>query len=119
MRGHSCRARAMMIEVRPGDVDRVRLTAAQADASAGLYARAMAGYLRWLAADYADTRAGLADERNALRGVFANAPHARTPSAAADPLLGLRSATRFGLAVGAITPAESRALLDRGTAALR
>ena len=39
----------LVIEVEPGAVDWERLTACQVDARAGLYAQAMAGYLRWLA----------------------------------------------------------------------
>ena len=118
-RGHSVRARVPVIEVCPGDVDLVRLTECQHDAANGQYATAMSGYLRWLAPRYAELRAGLPEERAAARSGFAvAAPHARTPGAVADLFIGLRTLVQFAQEVGAITPTEARAVMDRGRAAL-
>src|SRR5262249_6141580 len=47
-RGQSLRARLLVMELAPGELDWARLTACQGDAAAGLYAQALAGYLRWL-----------------------------------------------------------------------
>ncbi|HJZ59550.1 MAG TPA: hypothetical protein VKE74_31690, partial [Gemmataceae bacterium] len=119
MKGHSCRARVIMIEVRPGDVSKSRLTACQADARAGLYATSMSAYVQWLAPRITEIRKGLPAERAALREQFlAGAPHARTPAAAADLMIGLSYLTRFAVEVNAITGVEARRLLDRGKAAV-
>ena len=44
-RGQSLRARLFVLELGPGDLDFELLSQAQADAAAGLYAQAMAGFL--------------------------------------------------------------------------
>jgi type I restriction enzyme M protein len=51
-RGQSLRARLLVLEFSPGDIDRQRLTPYQADSAAGKYAAALAGFLRWLAPQY-------------------------------------------------------------------
>jgi hypothetical protein len=45
-KGHSLRARLLVVEVERDDVDVARLTRCQQRAAAGLYAQAMAGYLQ-------------------------------------------------------------------------
>ena len=50
--GQSLRARVLVLEVGPGDVDARRLTMCQADAAGGLYAAAMAGFVRSIADAY-------------------------------------------------------------------
>src|SRR5207244_1102173 len=55
-RGHSLRARLMVLEFEDGTVDELRLTKAQDDAADGLYAKAMAGFVSWLAARYERVR---------------------------------------------------------------
>ena len=118
-RGHSVRARLLVVEVEPGDVDRAALSRCQADARAGLYAAALAGFVRWLAPDYGAVLTRLPAERAAGRDRFAaDAPHARTPAAAGDLMLGLRYLLLFARAAGAATAAEADALLDRARAAL-
>src|SRR5262249_54808025 len=79
-RGQSLRARLLVIEVERGDLDAAALTAHQRDAAKGLYAEAMAGFVRWLAPRYEDVRGRLAAERAQLRGAAAGeGQHARTP----------------------------------------
>ncbi len=54
--GASLAARIVVVEVAPGDVDVERLTACQADAAAGRFAAAMAGFVKWLAGRGPDGR---------------------------------------------------------------
>ncbi len=62
-RGQSLRARMLTLELGPGELDWARLTDCQRDAAAGLYAQAMAGFLRWLAPQYPAIRDGLRARR--------------------------------------------------------
>lgn len=118
-RGHSCRARLLVVEVEPGDVDPGRLAACQGAARDGVYARALAGFVRWLAPRYGAVRVGLAAERAAARDALApGAPHARTPAAAGDLLVGLGYLTDFAAWAGAVTPAGAADLMARGRRAM-
>jgi hypothetical protein len=60
--GNSLVARSFIVEILPGEVNLHRLTEAQRNGAAGLYAASMAGYLAWLI-DHNDQRADF----NALR----------------------------------------------------
>jgi hypothetical protein len=112
-RGHSLRARLLVIEVSRGDINSAKLTEAQRDAAAGLYAACMAGFLRWLAQRYGEVRAALRRERAELRDrARSDGQHARTPGIVADLALGMKCFLAFALEAGAIT-AEERDDLDR------
>ena len=124
-RGQSLRARLLALEIGPGDFGPLppaanpTLSACQADAAAGLYAQALAAYLRWLAPQYgavrARLRAELAELREQARG---EGQHARTPGIVADLGLGLRYLLDFAHATGAISEQERADLWARGWAAL-
>src|SRR5205814_2043611 len=91
----------------------------QRAAAEGQYARAMAGFVRWLAPQYAELCARLPAERSALRErALTGAGSSRTPGIVADLALGLNLFLDFALAAGAITPAEREALARRGWQAL-
>jgi hypothetical protein len=118
-RGHSCRARVITVEVAKGDIDPARLTACQADAAEGLYAGALAGFIRWLAPRYGDVQAGLGDELARLRAdLHAKDQHRRTGANLAHLLLGWRYFLDFAQDVGAISAAEYRTLWARVRAAV-
>jgi hypothetical protein len=107
-RGQSLRARMAVMELEPGQVDWPALTECQRDASDGLYAAAMAGYVRWLARDYEAVRSGINEERRALRtAASAGIRHRRTPAIVADLALGLRYLLMFAYEVGAIDASEA------------
>jgi len=115
-RGQSLRARLFVIEVSKGDINITKLTAAQSDATAGLYAASMAGYLAWLAPSYAVVRAGLRQEHAALRQkalAEAAGQHARSVGIIADLALGLKHFLAFAVDAGAIDIAERDALANR------
>ncbi|MBI1917682.1 MAG: DUF3854 domain-containing protein [Planctomycetes bacterium] len=118
-RGQSLRARLLVLELAPGELDWPRLTACQRDAAAGLYAVALAGYVRWLAPRYPGVRDGLRAETGALRErVQTEGLHARTPGILADLAAGWHHWLDYALAVGAIDTAEREALARRVWAAL-
>jgi Domain of unknown function (DUF927) len=105
-RGESLRARLFAVEVREGDIDRPSLTPYQREAAAGVYAVAMAGFLRWLAPQYEQLRAGLPAEHAEFRAKALTGGHSRTPGIVADLALGMRYWLRYAVAVGAISREE-------------
>jgi hypothetical protein len=118
-RGQSLRARLLTLNMSPGELDWSLLTACQRDAAAGLYAEALAGYLRWLAPRYQAVRDGLRAEMAALRErVQVAGMNARTPGIIADLAIGWRWWLDFAVEVGAVTPAEREVLDARVWAAL-
>jgi hypothetical protein len=72
-RGESLQARKFTVYVTQDDIDVRALTPFQQDASQGLYAAAMSGYLRWLAARLDHVSAAL----DAERASFARRPSRR------------------------------------------
>jgi hypothetical protein len=117
-RGQSIRARLVVVELERGEIPAAALSDFQRDATGGLYARALAGFVAHLAPRYSRVRDRLAAERTELRDRFgSSAGHARTPTAVADLALGLRHLLEFAVAAGAITDAEREHLWRRGAAA--
>lgn len=113
-RGQSLRARLFSIDVRPGDVDKDRLTACQADAMAGRYAAAMAGYIKWLAPQMPRLREAFALRLKELRQeASCELNHARTPELVANLTIGVETFIQFARAVKAITSNEAKQLSAR------
>jgi hypothetical protein len=119
-RGHSIRARLLIIEIRPHDVNVRELTKCQSAAADAQFAAGMAAYLVWIARQYEPLKSHLSERAGELRaGAPAGKVHARLP----DMMAQLQSAwemwLEFALDVGAITESEQRALLLRGRKALQ
>lgn len=118
-RGQSLRARVMVLELSPGALDWERLTGCQSAAGSGLYARAMSGYIRWLAVRYEDLRESLKEEHAELRKIAgASGQHRRTPGIVADLALGLRYFLLFAHESGAVEAGAARELWTVGWQAL-
>src|SRR5262249_45228374 len=118
-RGQSLRSRIFVLEVSPGDVKLDLLTTCQRDAAAGLYAQALAGFIRWLAATYGDVRARLRQEQAELRDkTRTDGQHARTPGIVADLAIGLRYFLDFAKVAGAVNAEQAAALFARGWKAI-
>jgi hypothetical protein len=118
-RGQSLRARLLVLELAPGEVDWARLTGCQRDAAAGLYAQALAGYVRWLAPRIVAIRDGLRAETATYRErIHAEGGHARTPGIVADLAAGWRWWLDHALDIGAIDQDRREALARRVWAAL-
>jgi hypothetical protein len=119
-RGQSLRARILLLEADKNDIDADALTQRQSDAAAGLYTMSMAGFVSWLAPQYAQICTRLAAERSELRDAGARSgQHARTPGILADLALGLRYFLDFAASAGAIDATVRAELRQRGLAALR
>jgi hypothetical protein len=119
MRGGSLVARVLGLEFEEGDIRQTELTRCQKDAAAGLYAAAMAGFVRWLAPQLPQVRRTLREEHARLRDqATADGQHARTPGIVADLALGWRYFLDFAQGVGAVTPAERGDLWRQGWDAL-
>jgi Domain of unknown function (DUF3854)/Domain of unknown function (DUF927) len=118
-RGQSLRSRMFVVEISPGDVRVDRLTQCQTDAAAGLYAQALAGFVRWLAPRYEELHGQLRREAADLRDkARAEGRHARTPGIVADLALGLKYFLAFAVEIGAVAAAERDDLARRCWAAL-
>jgi hypothetical protein len=115
--GQSLRARMLVVEVAPGDVDKARLTQCQKDARNGYYAQSMAAYIQWLAPQYEDVYGSLREEIEELRAL-ATGQHARTPEVVANLALGLRYFLQFARASEVISAAKAEELWRWGWGAL-
>jgi hypothetical protein len=106
--GHSLRARLVIIQIQPGDVDDEKLTISQRDAANGAYARAMAGYIMWLASRLDQIGADLKTLTTERRIKLPGKVHART----ADNIAQLSAAwiiwLRFVVDAGAMTAEEAK-----------
>ena len=100
-----------------GSIDPTLLRQRSREAAEGLYAAAMAGFLRWMSGRYEGVRAGLRSrvERDtdviaaALTGQYI---HRRTPEMVADLLVGFEEFATFATEVGAIDSKLARGYLD-------
>ncbi|MFN8664880.1 MAG: DUF3854 domain-containing protein [Thermomicrobiales bacterium] len=118
-KGHSLRDRVPIIYVEPGDVDTVRLSAAQQAGREGVLAAATAGYLQWLARHLEDLRGSLPERLAAFRArAHRDGVHARTPDAVAHLALGWSIFLQFAVAVDAVSTDEAEALVTRTWSAL-
>jgi hypothetical protein len=118
-RGQSLRARLLVLELAPGELNWGRLTDCQRDGAAGRFAQALAGYVSWLAPRYTDVRDGLRAETAGYRDrVHAEGLHARTPGTLGDLAAGWSWWLDYALAVGAIDAGGREALARRAWTAL-
>jgi len=119
-RGHSVRARLLLLELAKGSVRTSHLTACQMDAQAGLYAQAMGAFIRWVARRYEQTRAAFATRVTELRvDALRNAAHARTPEIVSSLQAGFESYLDFGVESLALDAPERDHLVAECWEALR
>ncbi len=123
-RGHSNRARLVMVEVLRPLIDSEAKSRAYFDgeeqAGAGVYALALAGFVQAVAGAFDGVRVGSAAH---LRRVRALAPHfqgahGRTGDAAAELAYGWEVFLSYAVSVGAVSVPDAAALWERVTAAL-
>jgi len=105
--GQSLRARIFVSEVRktgPGAVDLTKLSICQRDAASGLYAQAMAGFIRWLAPRYQDIRRDLNGQQVNLRNkADSTGLYLRTADIVASLTVGILWFLKFAQDVEAIS----------------
>lgn len=106
-RGHSLRARMLIAELEPGTTNWQAVTTAQQQAAAGLPARAMSGYIQWLAHGLSVKREAwreaYLEERAALQEL---APHGRTADMGAQLLATLTLIQEYATVIEALPAAE-------------
>ena len=120
-RGKSLRARLLILQVHPGDVEHGVLTESQRAGHQGLFAAAMGAYLVWIAARYDQLQECLRTRAIELRGGVhkqSDPIHARLPTTLAELQSGFEIWLRFAVEVGAITDAERNQLQERSEQAL-
>jgi hypothetical protein len=110
-RGQSLRGRILILEVGPGDVDWKLMTKAQQDGAAGLFAQAMAGFIRWLAGHYEEARRTLVTRVEQLRDVATQSGmHRRTPHIVANLFAAWELWLEFAQEAGAVSDSEAQLL---------
>ena len=117
--GQSLRARMLVLELAPGDIEAVALSRAQRNAADSILAKAIAGYLRWLAPRIDDLRRTLPERQRILRDDFVQqGQHKRTPEVAASIMTGWETFLSFAEHVGALPRPSVELLLGRVRAAV-
>lgn len=126
-RMQSARARVLILEVEPGDVDFAALSVAQRFGADGTFARATAGYLMHMAGRLEELRATArtrCDELRDLAHSSGSSSHRRTPEAVGNLFYGIEQFLLFAVAVDALSDLEAddlrartwEALLEAGAA---
>lgn len=119
-RGHSIRARILILELAKDAISPAQLTECQRNAQAGLYVEAMTGFLQWMAGRYEEVCSAFIARVAELRlTAQSSMAHARTPSIIANLQAALEFYLRFAAECGAIDPAEEDRLKSRCCEALR
>jgi hypothetical protein len=112
-RGESCAARRLDLHLGRGDIELAALTPHQQRAAQGVYAAAMAAYVRWLAGRLDQIKAELREEFKRLRALALVEGHPRTPGILADLACGWRFFLDFAEDAGAVTAKQREALWAR------
>jgi hypothetical protein len=119
-RGHSIRARLLILELAKGMITPVVLTECQAAANAGEYSQTMSGFLQWLASRLDEVRASVERRVTELRANTVRDPaHARTPDIIANLQGAFEAFLRFAVECSAIDSARSEQLASWCWRALR
>jgi hypothetical protein len=108
-RGASLRARMYLIDMTKGDVNLGVLTQLQKMAADGIFASAMAGYIKWLAPKLDDLKLTAQRRKAELRDEVIKAAnaHSRTPEIVAGLLYGLEQFLEYAVHVGVYTSAQA------------
>jgi hypothetical protein len=110
--GHSLLARIVVAQVKKGDICPSKLTRLQEAGRSGLLARAMAGYVQWLAGRLDQLRPWFAQRKEELRREAIGA-HRRTPQNYAELVIGCELFLMFAASVVAITSAQHELMLEK------
>ena len=118
-RGQSIRARMLVLELGPNDMDWEKLTQCQQDAAVGIYAQVMAGFIQWLALQMDDVQKRLPQQISELRVQATQShQHRRIPDIVANQQVGFEYFLNFVLQAGAIDQDQKNHLKQRCWAAL-
>ena len=118
-RGQSIRARMLVLELGPNDMDWEKLTQCQQDASSGIYVQVMAGYVKWLAPQMEDVQKRLPQQISEWRTKATRSQqHRRIPDIVANLQVGFEYFLKFALQAHAIDQNQKERLGQRCWAAL-
>ena len=113
-RGHSIRARLLILEIPKSAIKTSDLTACQSDAQAGLYAETMGGFIQWIAGRYEEVRTAFGRKVAACRSrALLDVAHARTPDMVANLQAAFELYLDFGVEAGALEATERVRLAGR------
>lgn len=115
--GHSVRARMLIGELTPGDIQPASLSKAQAHRN--MYQHAMAGYIDWLARDLPARRAAAATIATQLRDQNLRVGHSRTPPTVGQLAAGVFTFMAFAAEEKHITIERANALYANALAAIK
>lgn len=114
-RTYSIRARILTLELGKDDMDWAKLTVMQMKAAEGVLARAMSGYLQWLAGRYSELKQGKQARLAELRARAVSADsHKRTPEIVANLMWGFNLYMDYARDSNAITDAEHGGYVANG-----
>jgi hypothetical protein len=112
--GQSIRARLLILDVRPGEVDRPTLSECQRAGQEGRLATSVAAFLGWIAANYEQVQRHLQTRVLEIRSQRqVRAVHARLPSALAELRIGWKIFLEFAFEIGSIGQPEKDDLEER------
>ena len=119
-RGHSLRARLLIVELQPGEVDQKALSDCQHLGHAGVFATAMGAYLEWISTRYDHLQEALRARVIELRRRVCRAAsvHVRLPTTLSELQAGLEIWLQFASEIGAITDSQRTQLQRRSESAL-
>src|SRR5262249_23679689 len=117
-RGHSVMGRTLIIEMKKGAIEKGKLSECQADANMGLYAAAMAGYIRWLAPRYEAIRSEMEKRVKEWIDILDLNAHSRTPAITANLLVGMSYFLEYAEDMGAISEAECNRIMAQSRDAI-
>lgn len=113
-KGNSCRARMVIVETDPDDMKWPWLTNCQTDAAQGLYAQAMAGFLKWVAPQMSGMHKRLFAQLSAFREEWSGKhQHRRTPDNLANLSFGMQVFLEFAQEAKAISHHQADELWAR------
>lgn len=117
-KGASCRARMVVCETEPSDMNWSLLTECQAEAAAGLYAQTMAAFIEWVAPRLDQMPARILEQLTTFREQWANRQHhSRTPDNLGNLSCGLDVFLEFAQEAKALTARQAAQLWERALAA--
>ncbi len=118
---HSIRARTLLLEAPPGSMDWNLLTGCQENAAGGVYAKALAGYVRWLAERHSELerwrRQWLSDSKG--KALAPGTEHRRTTMIETELTYGFDLFLAFAVEAGAMSEDVANRWMDEAIGALR
>jgi len=114
-RMQSIRARMMIIEISPDDINFSKLNYPQEASSKGLFSQSMTGYIQWLAPQMDKLKKELPRRKMELRtkAMELNLKHNKTPEMVSNLMMGIELFIKYAQSVGAMGEKEGLDLNER------